>query len=217
MKVSSDDLLPFLCKATGKCCIHNLVILSSFDIFRMAKYLETTAKDLFEKKILTYRINPTNYWMEPILNSRLNSACPFLFSEAGEENVKYLCKIYEFRPLVCRVYPLKYDKNEKIFMRFFPAEQRCFECISKENNLTLSDYLDEANVLNLLEEFSQYQRLIEGIQSELNLIKIKKNKPAQRKFFQIQSLLYETYPNHGEIINSLPFEEIKSKIEEILE
>ena len=216
MQANPDDLLPFLCKSTGKCCIHNLVILSSFDIFRIAKALEVSAKKLFENKILTYRINPTNFWMEPILNSKANSTCPFLFSKSsGEDNKEYLCEIYEFRPLVCRIYPLKYDKSENLFLRFLPAENRCWECISNEKNPTLTEYLDNANIPNFLGEYTKYLKLIESIQVNLNLETIKKNKLAQEKFFKIQAILYETYPNQNE--EKLPFDEMKFRIEEILE
>ncbi len=217
MIVSPKDLVPFLCKATGKCCIHNLVILSSFDIFNIAKALGLSAKELFENKILTYRINPSSYWMEPILNSRVNSTCPFLFHEASEDNVEYLCNIYESRPLVCRIYPLKYDKDESLFMRFLPAEHRCFECITNENNPTLEKYLENSNIPILLKEFNQYLELLEKIQDILNLEKIKKNKPAQKKFFEIQSILYETYPGKNSLLESLPFDEMKYKIEEVLD
>jgi len=217
MLTNSNDLLPFLCKSTGKCCIHNLVILSSFDIFRIAKALGFSAKELFEKKILTYRINPNSFWMEPILNSKVNSTCPFLFSENNNaDNKEYLCQIYEFRPLVCRIYPLKYDKQDNIFMRFIPSEQRCFECITSENNQTLTKYLENANIPNLLEEFTDYLKLIELIQMDLNLEKIKNNKPAQKKFFEIQAVIYETYPSKNSVLDSLPFEEMKFRIEEIL-
>ena len=95
MLVAPIDLVPFLCKATGRCCIHNLVILSSFDIFRIGKTLGASAKELFTKKLITYRINPSNFWMEPILNSRTNSTCPFLFREVDANTEQYLCEIYE--------------------------------------------------------------------------------------------------------------------------
>lgn len=216
MRVDPKDIVPFLCKATGKCCIHNIVILSSFDIFNIANNLGLTAKQLFENKILTYRINASSFWMEPILNSRSNPSCPFLFQNE-EDKEKYLCKIYDFRPLVCRIYPLKYDKDEKIFLRFLPAENRCNECISTDSNQSLTEYLDVGNVPALLNEFTQYFELLEKIQqADLNLEKIKKNKPAQKKFFTIQSILYETYPSANNKLTALPFNELKLKVEEIL-
>lgn len=218
MRVASTDLVPFLCKATGRCCIHNLVILSSFDIFRIGKTLGASAKELFEKKLITYRINPASFWMEPILNSRTNSTCPFLFREVDANPEQYLCDIYESRPLVCRIYPLKYDKDNSVFMRFLPAEHRCFECITTENNPTLEDYLNTSNINELLEEFNQYLALVDKISaSGMNLEKIKKNKAAQKKFFEIQSILYETYPEKEDRHTSLPFEKIKIRIEEVLD
>ncbi|HNI91171.1 MAG TPA: YkgJ family cysteine cluster protein, partial [Leptospiraceae bacterium] len=178
MIVEPKDLVPFACKATGKCCIHNLVLLSSFDIFRLAKSLSLTAKDLFEKKYLTYRINPVTYWMQPILNEKSNSTCPFLVRDIDSTNEKYICDVYEARPLVCRLYPLKFDKDENIFMRFLPAEYRCYECITTENNPTLKEYLDSSNSSELLEEFKRYLALKDKvIASGLNLNQIKKNKP----------------------------------------
>lgn len=218
MLVAPIDLVPFLCKATGRCCIHNLVILSSFDIFRIGKTLGASAKELFTKKLITYRINPSNFWMEPILNSRTNSTCPFLFREVDANTEQYLCEIYESRPLVCRIYPLKYDKDNSVFMRFLPAEHRCFECITTENNPTLEDYLNTSNVNELLEEFNQYLALLDRIfASGMNLEKIKKNKTAQKKFFEIQSILYETYPEKENTLDKLPFEEMESRVNEILD
>ncbi len=218
MILQPTDLVPFLCRATGKCCIHNLVLLSSFDIFRIARVLNLSAKELFEKKLLTYRINPSNYWMEPILNSRSNSTCPFLFRETNGANEKYLCEIYESRPLVCRMYPLKYDTDTSLFMRFSPAEHRCYECITTENNFTLEEYLQASSVNELLNEFNRYLALIDKISAAgLNLEKIKKKKEAQKKFFEIQSILYETYPEKDNIHNALPFEEMERRVDYILE
>ena len=156
--------------------------------------------------------------MEPILNSRTNSTCPFLFREVDANPEQYLCDIYESRPLVCRIYPLKYDKDNSVFMRFLPAEHRCFECITTENNPTLEDYLNTSNINELLEEFNQYLALVDKISaSGMNLEKIKKNKAAQKKFFEIQSILYETYPEKEDRHTSLPFEKIKIRIEEVLD
>jgi len=50
----------------------------------------------------------------------------------------------------------------------------------------------------------------------MNLEKIKKNKTAQKKFFEIQSILYETYPEKENTLDKLPFEKIKIRIEEVL-
>ncbi len=217
MIVNPTDIVPFFCRATGKCCIHNSVLLSSFDIFRIANTLSLPAKELFEKKIFTYRINPNSFWMEPILNSRSNSTCPFLFREYDGANERYLCEIYESRPLVCRIYPLKYDKDENVFMRFLPAEHRCYECITTENNPTLAEYLHGSNANELLKEFNQYLALIDRITlAGMNLEKIKHKKEAQKKFFEIQSILYETYPEKENRLDKLPFEEMEARVSEIL-
>jgi hypothetical protein len=73
------------------------------------------------------------------------------------------------------MYPLKYDKDANLFMRFLPAEHRCYECITSENNPTLEEYLNESNVKPMLLEFNSYLALVDKITGAgYNLEKIKK-------------------------------------------
>jgi Fe-S-cluster containining protein len=214
MKLTSESLLPYLCQSTGKCCIHNIVILSPFDIFRIAKALNLSAKNLFKNKILTYRINSSSFWMEPILNSKKNQTCPFLETSSK----KYICEIYEERPFVCRIFPLKYDPDEESFMRLFVSEERCRECIDVENLIKTEDYLQQGNIPALLEEFKTYSNLLDKILEHNYTIEgIKNKKDKQSIFFQIQSMLYETYPMNPEYEEAYPFEQIKAEIESLLE
>ena len=214
MKLSPDSLLPFLCQSTGKCCIHNIVILSPFDIFRIAKALNLSAKNLFKSKILTYRINSSSFWMEPILNSKKNNTCPFLETSSK----KYICEIYEERPLVCRIFPLKYDPEEESFMRLFVSEERCRECIDVEKLIKTEDYLEQGNIPALLEEFNSYSNLLDEILVQgFTLEGIKNKKDKQTIFFQIQSLLYETYPMNPENEEAYPIQKIQFEIESLLD
>ncbi len=213
MKLDKNSLIPILCVATGRCCIHNLVILSPFDIFRMGKFLEKTAKQLFEEKIITYRINQTSFWMEPMIYSNEEEVCPFLEAKQIEGKDKFLCKIYEARPIVCRIYPLKYDKEENSFLRFFPAEDRCKECIDFDNFQSTENFLNSGSVPSLLEDYKKFDDLLKLILNQkFDLNGIKNNKEKQKKFFEIQKILYETYPNNEENFSEYPFEKVKLEI-----
>jgi hypothetical protein len=70
----------------------------------------------------------------------------------------------------------------------------------------------------MLVEFNRYLALVDKITGAgYNLEKIKKNKEAQKVFFEIQSLLYETYPDKETTHKTLPFEKIESRIVEVLD
>lgn len=216
MKLSNDSLIPILCAATGKCCIHNLVILSPFDIFKMGIFLKKTAKELFEEKIITYRINRTSFWMEPMIHSS-EEVCPFLEAKKFEGKDKFLCGIYEARPIVCRIYPLKYDKEEDSFFRFFPAEDRCKECLDFDKFQTTENFLNSGNVPNLIVEYKKFDELLNLIlEKNFDLNGIKKNKEKQKIFFEIQKILYETYPNQQTNFLEYPFEKVKLEILNLL-
>lgn len=214
-ELSPKDILPFLCQMTGKCCIHNLVILSPFDVFRMAKFLNRSAKDLFRERLLSYRINTHTGWMEPIIRNMDTNYCPFL----TKEEEKYVCGLYESRPVVCRIYPLKYDSEVDKYFRFIPSEMRCKECTSFEHRSTLDEYLDRQNIPDLIEEYKLYLKLLEELDRlEFSVTKIKGNKPKQKVFFDIQALLYETHPaGSPDEQDSYPFEIVEQKIRELID
>jgi len=79
----------FSCKRCGHCC-RLLVQVSEKDISRLEK-VGYKRKDFLEKKKDKYYIK------------RINGYCPWLKIENG--NAK--CKVYEYRPNICRIFPRK--------------------------------------------------------------------------------------------------------------
>jgi Fe-S-cluster containining protein len=216
MEIAYKDIVPLKCISTGKCCAHNLVILTGFDIYALGIALDMSARELFDSKILTYRINRSNFWMEPIINSKEKNICPFLKNKFEVDREKYICGIYENRPTVCRIYPLKFDKEKNIFLRFFPSEQRCFECFDSNSKTTLENYLQESKLDELLKSFLEFDEFIESIASKgMNIQAIKNKKLEQKKFFQIQKIIYETFPENKNFTN-YPLEKVKETVIEIL-
>ncbi len=96
------------------CCKNYAVTLTSFDILRIYKkissfdFIDLVNSDnfdtclaqniiFFEKKI------PKEYYLT--LKRKRNGSCIFL----GKDN---LCTIYKERPMVCRLYPFKFENGE---------------------------------------------------------------------------------------------------------
>ena len=212
----SHETFPFACHLTGRCCVQNVIALSPFDIFRLAVHLNKSASQLFQEKILTYTINKADYWMEPIINTGLEMTCPFLLPKSMEEHV---CEIYESRPLVCRLYPLKYNPEEDYYFRRLDAENRCSECFSLENeNYSLKEFVEKSGLPELTEEYKLYREfLFDLVRSGFNIIDIKHKKPKQKLFFAIQAQLYETFPKEKNELTEYPWQKNKKHIESMIE
>jgi Fe-S-cluster containining protein len=187
-----DSLLPYLCQITGKCCINNLVPLSPFDVFRVAKFLNLKAEDLFTEKIIAYKITGSTYFMEPVLQMRPTLACPFLTKSKESE---YQCSIYEARPYTCRIFPLKYDPDNDGYLRSTRGEERCLECTTSKKEIAVKDYLNCNDIGDMAFEYAKYRNLVEKLSlMGYNVKELAGQKLKQKLFFNIQKLLYETFP-----------------------
>ncbi|NPB00287.1 MAG: YkgJ family cysteine cluster protein [Crenarchaeota archaeon] len=85
--------VPVKCKRCGRCCIGTEMELIPHDIERIVK--------------LGYRIEDFTIVKGGIVRLRcVDDRCVFLDPE------KKLCRIYEHRPIGCRLYPLQYSDGE---------------------------------------------------------------------------------------------------------
>lgn len=117
-KVSKDDTFKFGCKACGQCCRNrNDIMVSPYDIFKIAKYLGMTTEAFCQKHTL-FHMGPHSGW--PIITikfkekSENDTVCTFLKHKEG----KFLCEIHEAKPYICIAYPLgrmvKWNKGEEV-------------------------------------------------------------------------------------------------------
>jgi Fe-S-cluster containining protein len=211
--MNESTSLHFLCKLTGKCCIHNQVILNSFDIFCIAQSLNLSAKFLFEKKILSYVINKNNYWMDPVINLGKDNVCPFLKAE----DMNYLCEIHTHRPTVCRIFPLNYNFNSQEFSINSISRERCKNCFNDEKEIKISDYILESDLSTRIKIEESYREFLEEIISlGVNLKDIIKNEKKQQIFFKIQEILYEKYPGKYEENHDFSWDDIKTEILDLI-
>ncbi|HMB00264.1 MAG TPA: YkgJ family cysteine cluster protein [Spirochaetota bacterium] len=200
---------PAECKMCGHCCVQTKVILSPFDIFAIAVHLKTSAARLFTEKILTYSINTTTYWMEPVINNKNDKEiCPFLMRQQD----KYLCRLYNNRPFVCRISPLAYSCENNAFFRSAIAEKRCYP-YQPLTVISVSRYLKKNNSKKAVKKNYKYRLLLKKIIDKGYTLKKIVNKPAAKKnFFRIQQLLYETCPADPLTEKKYPFKKIKKYI-----
>ena len=170
------------CNQSGNCCKGFNVVLSPEDLKELGRSLECTVKQLFKKQVVTYKIETTTGWMQPIINNRTSKErkCPFL----QWDNKKAVCQVYTNRPVVCQMFPRSLNELGEVV---YPEKnkERCPGCTGFDNIL-------EPALRARLVEFVSHKKLVnELVKSGLNLFEIKGNKRLQTKFFQIQENLYE--------------------------
>jgi hypothetical protein len=133
--------------------------------------------------------------MEPVIQMRSNLACPFLGKDS--ENEIYKCSIYEGRPFTCRIFPLKYDPDNDIYLRSERGEARCPECVNPEKEISIEEYLIKNEVGDLPLEYAKYRNLVEKLSlMGYNVKELPGKKLKQKLFFKIQKLLFETFPSN---------------------
>lgn len=103
--VQRKDLIEFHCVRCGVCCKHirQCVMLSSYDVFRLAKHFANAAgsNDAISHVCENYTDTVMLTERYPILTLRTkgeDDACIFLDGNR--------CNVYAARPRICRLYPL---------------------------------------------------------------------------------------------------------------
>ncbi len=93
------------CKGNASCChgMGNSIVLDPFDIFRITSQYEISFEQLMVDKI---ELNVVDGLILPNLKMQENTeGCAFL-------NEKGRCTIHEYRPSICRIFPLgRYYEN----------------------------------------------------------------------------------------------------------
>lgn len=93
-KLGLNDTFQFGCKGCGKCCKHREdIILTAYDLFRIAKYLGRSMDDVIERYCEAYTGDNTHFLRVRAKPVPPNNACPF---QRGKK-----CIIHPAKPLVC--------------------------------------------------------------------------------------------------------------------
>lgn len=98
--IGLDDEFEFACLACGNCCRNREdLLVTPYDIFRIAKYLQMSMKEVIEKYCEVYIGDDSRLPVVRIKPKIHNLVCPFL--------KKGLCGIQEAKPLICGIYVKK--------------------------------------------------------------------------------------------------------------
>ena len=98
-KIGTDEPFPFHCVQCGKCCVHREdILLNPQDLFRMAKHLGQTPKDVVIHYCEVYTGPDSRMPLVRLLPEGEDHHCPFL--------VRSKCRIHEAKPTVCAMYPI---------------------------------------------------------------------------------------------------------------
>jgi Fe-S-cluster containining protein len=152
----------FKCKRCGLCCDNTIIYLYPFDIKNICNKLNITTTE-FNLKCSLFKLDRNNI-LRCILKNR--PKCPF--------NDDSNCKIYELRPIRCRLFPLgRIFKDNKIFYAL-PTE-RCIG-FNTGHKQTIQEWLDKEKVTEYNELTKDWNNFI---------IKLKSNNLIKQKPFQV--------------------------------
>jgi Fe-S-cluster containining protein len=123
-RVFSAEGEPEHCDCSGDCCFNHSILLTSFDVIRILDHVpNVNVRDLIVFYVsqvgyvdidilagypaIMLENEPCYLGLRYITDEALGvQRCPFLDTESR------LCKIHEFKPMVCRGYPFLFDEGK---------------------------------------------------------------------------------------------------------
>ncbi len=162
--IKGGDKLKFTCDRSGRCCknrFDNPIILSPYDTYRIQQHLQID----FEEFTTNYAENilgaesqlPLMLLKFPWIGKNKNE-CVFIGSSG--------CRIYDNRPLVCRMYPVGRITDREMNSYYFIPETADYCQFGKGREYTIEDWLMEADVEPYLEWSNRYNNLFLNIDHE---------------------------------------------------
>lgn len=134
-KMGLDGTFQFRCKACGKCCKHrDDVLLTPYDLFRIARTLGRTPKEILNHYCECYIGHSSKLPVIRIKPVSPDNSCPFL------RNRK--CIVHNDKPLVCASFPLArvYQANSDCDAPFYVLQPGPL-CGSSERTVTVRNWL----------------------------------------------------------------------------
>jgi Fe-S-cluster containining protein len=106
----------FSCIRCGECCKHSEIILSNREIRALANHLNLSPQEFTDQYLMKKQIHKIRTIFadkfeikgEAYILKKISGSCPF-YEEIEE---KATCKLYHFRPIVCRLYPFSWKTSK---------------------------------------------------------------------------------------------------------
>ena len=181
VKVGCND-----CEGCSECCggMGNTILLDPFDIYHLSQGLDVTFYDLMKDAI---ELNMVDGIILPNLKmTGMSGKCHFL-------NQNGRCSIHEFRPGICRLFPLGRLYEDQSFQYFLQIQ----EC-KKENRskVKVKKWLGIADIKRYEQFIKDWHYFLKDIQkraqSELEEKKMKELSMSVLNLFYIQPFDSET-------------------------
>ena len=138
------DTFKFTCDRSGKCCrdrFDNPILLSPYDVYRLQKNLNICSNEFaanYGEKVLGGESELPLMLLRFRSSGDSNNQCAFVTSDG--------CRVYDDRPLVCRMYPvgriIDLDMNSYFFLTRTPDHCQ----VGKGKEYTIEEWLEEAQV-----------------------------------------------------------------------
>ena len=186
------------CMGCSSCCqgMGKSIILDPYDVFILSNELEMTFEELLSNYM---ELNVVDGIILPNLKmNETTDRCSFL-------NNKGRCSIHEFRPGMCRLFPLGryYENNE--FKYFLQVN----ECKNKNRSkIKVKKWLDMPEVVNHEKFVNEWHYFLLEIEKKLDSLTIKESKEINMNIlntFFIKSFnvnFYETFYNRIKDFNN---------------
>jgi len=141
-QLGMDDTFEFDCSACGECCYgHDDIILTGFDVFRLAQKLKMATAEVLER-YCDMHVGAETKMPVPTMAKTKKGACPLL--AYGR------CTVHDHKPVTCALYPLGrcVEYGEKKITYFVQGEGIRDRCHSTPKVHTLREWLSEYNLLD---------------------------------------------------------------------
>lgn len=184
-KLGLDDTFQFHCKACGKCCKHREdVILTPYDLFRIARYLGRTPSEVIERYCDTYDGPDSHMPIVHIKPDPPDNACPFLRDRR--------CIIHKDKPLVCASYPLsRISGRDKPFYVLQPG----IKCGASDRTVSVREWLgplcNEESELFGTRWFDSVNALVWPLRSHWPTMDVDRQKELLTIFYNLLYLSYD--------------------------
>jgi len=207
-ELGHNDTFKFSCNVCGKCCRNrDDIILNTFDIYRLAKFLSLTPYEFIEKYCDKY-LGPDSKL--PIVAMKFKTiydlnktytACPFLKHRDGVLK----CIVHEAKPTVCALFPLgRAIKIQDSELEVYYYEQDVC-CGSKETTHTIKEWLDSYSISDSEEAFILFSDFTKKLYEIIDLRKLHDEKIISEKmmesfYFMLVNLMYLKYDTNKPFI-----------------
>lgn len=183
--LTHEDTFEFSCNICGNCCKNRQdILLSSYDVYRMSKYLNITPFELIDKYCDRYIGGDSKLPLASIRFKKIDNlgkpytVCPFLKHKDG----LLKCTVHDAKPVVCAVFPLgraiKVNDGKRAIAYY--VQDVC--CGGEKSSQTVKQWLESFSILDSEEAFIEFSNFVSRLYGIINLKKLNEDNRVPEKF-----------------------------------